>query len=203
LGNAIDPTSFPVDTCQTRQAIRSALGVPDEEFVVGHVGNFRAPKNHAGVVDIFAELIRLNPRARLLLVGQGPLQPVTEERCRTLGLSDRVRFLGLRDDVPALLSACDAFLFPSICEGLGTAVVEAQMAGLPCIVSEAVPDLADLGLGLFTRRSLAGPIEAWAKEILAAARQARPSWEERQRRLLLCGFDIRQAVSDWESLYLP
>jgi glycosyltransferase involved in cell wall biosynthesis len=202
VGNAIDPTDFPSDGHETREGVRSALGLRMEDFVLAHVGSFSPTKNHAAVVDTFSELIAMEPSARLLLIGAGPLRARIEERCRTLGLGKSVVFLGLRNDVPAVLSACDAFVFPSFYEGLPVAVIEAQMAGLPCIVSEAVPETADLGLGLLTRLSLGNSAGKWARRILSAGRQESPPWEERQRRLLLAGFDIRQTVHRWESLYL-
>jgi glycosyltransferase involved in cell wall biosynthesis len=202
LRNAIDPDNFPSDEDGARDSIRATLGLGKGDFALAHVGKFEPPKNHARVIDIFAELTRIMPQARLFLVGAGPSRVGIEERCRALGLEERVTFLGLRKDVPRVLPAYDAFVFPSLYEGLGLAVVEAQMAGLPCVVSEAVPHEADLGLGLLRRLSLATDSEIWASEIFAAAGQERRTKEDRDRQLLRAGFDMRQAVQRWEALYL-
>jgi glycosyltransferase involved in cell wall biosynthesis len=200
--NAIDPADFPSEDQATRNCFRSKLGLSAEDLALVHVGRFNPPKNHESLIDIFAKLIGIIPRARLLLVGDGPLRTRIEERCRTMGLGKRVTFLGLRNDVPEVLSACDIFIFPSLREGLGNAAVEAQMAGLPCVVSEAVPGEADLGLGLLLRLSLAESAETWAEAVVAAGQVKRPSREERERKLLESGFDMRQSIQNWKSLYL-
>jgi len=200
LQNAIDPDDYRFPP-GVSHSVRSDLRLPQDALVLAHVGRFDGQKNHAGLVDAFVELLRIRPDARLLLIGDGPCRAGIEERCRAHGLENAVTFLGLRNDVPRLLSASDVFVFPSLYEGLPVAVVEAQMAGLPCVVSPAVPDSADIGLGLLKRLSLNEGAEKWAKEIVAAQQQ-RPSWEDRQHRLLLTGFDIRQSVHRWESLYL-
>ena len=199
LQNAIDPDDYRFPP-GVSHSVRSDLRLPQDALVLAHVGRFDGQKNHAGLVDAFVELLRIRPDARLLLIGDGPWRAEIEELCRAHGLENAVTFLGLRNDVPRLLSASDVFVLPSLCEGLPVAVVEAQMAGLPCVVSPAVPDSADIGLGLLKRLSLNEGAEKWAKEIVAAWKQ-RPSWEDRQRRLLLTGFDIRQSVHRWESLY--
>ena len=100
--------------------------------MIGHVGRFLWAKNHPFVVKVAAALFQREPRARLLLIGDGPLQPEIEALVRTSGIADRVIFAGARADVPRLLKgAMDAFVFPSHFEGLGLAAVEAQAAGLP------------------------------------------------------------------------
>lgn len=200
--NAIDPDNFPSDEDGARDSLRATLGLCKGDFGLVHVGKFELQKNHARVIDIFGELTMIVPQARLFLVGAGPLRLEIEERCRALGLNERVTFLGLRNDVPRMLRAYDAFVFPSWYEGLPLGVVEAQMAGLPCIVSEAVPQEADLGLGLLRRLNLAADNETWANEIVVAARLERPAKKHREHQLLRTGFDMTQAMQRWERLYL-
>jgi glycosyltransferase involved in cell wall biosynthesis len=104
---------------------------------------------------------------QLLLIGDGPLRLDIKQKVSQLGLSDHVVFAGLRSDVPRLmLSAMDAFVMPSLYEGLGLVLIEAQAAGLPCIFSDVVPHEADLVKPLLQRLSLSQPPAAWADAVL-------------------------------------
>jgi len=152
-----------------RTSARAELHLPPDALVVGHVGRFTRPKNHLFLLDVFSHALKVEPRLRLVLVGDGPEEEVVRQRARQDGLNERVLFLGSRSDVPRLLLSCmDLFLFPSISEGLGLALVEAQAAGLPCLVSDSIPREAVLAPPLVRRLSLSqGPSE-WAKELLGA-----------------------------------
>src|SRR5215469_3988514 len=201
LHNAIDPDAFPSKEHEARHSVRSRLGLCGNDFVLVHVGRPAPPKNHARLIEIFAGLAKMIPQARLLLVGAG-VQAELEDRCRAHGVAGRVTFLGLRNDVPRILTACDTFVFPSLYEGLPLAVVEAQMAGLPCITSDAIPEEADLGLDLLQRLSLSADNTVWTEAILRAVSKDRPRRDDRERHLLLAGFDMRDAVRRWEALYM-
>lgn len=138
LNNGIDVEMFRFDPAE-RGRLRRELGVEDR-LVVGNVAAFLFAKNHAFTVRVFEQVLRQRPDAVLLLVGEGPLQEETRELVQQAGLEDSVRFLGKRSDVPGLLSAMDRLLFPSLYEGFPLAVLEAQAAGLPTLVSDAVTD---------------------------------------------------------------
>jgi len=121
----------------SREEVRRELGIPLDARVVGHVGSFRPPKNHAFLLQIAAEVLKMRPDVRFLLVGDGPLRPQIEARARDLGIEKNVIFAGARSDVPRLmLGAMDAFLLPSLWEGLGLVVVEAAASGLPVVASD-------------------------------------------------------------------
>ena len=167
LRYALDLGSFrsPVD----RAATKAALGLPADSFVVGHVARFDPQKNHEFVVDVAAEIARREPAFRLVLVGAGPLHAATRARVRAAGLEERVLFLGVRPDVAALMrGAFDVFLFPSLHEGLGIVLVEAQAAGLPCVFTNTLPDEVEIVPGLVTRLPLDDGPAVWAREVLAA-----------------------------------
>jgi glycosyltransferase involved in cell wall biosynthesis len=158
-------------------AVRKELGLAPDAFVLGHVGRFFPQKNHRFLLDIAAEAARREPRVRLLLSGEGPLRAEIDAQAAALGLGDRVTTLGVRRDVPRLLAAVDVFVFPSLWEGLPLAVLEAQAAGLPCVVSDRVTTEADAIGPLVQRRSLDHGVAAWVDAIW----QARPPRMPRQR----------------------
>jgi glycosyltransferase involved in cell wall biosynthesis len=119
---------------------RSALGIPPGARVVGHVGRFMEQKNHRFLLEVAAAALQRDPSLHFLLVGDGPLRPDMEALAASLGIARHVTFTGNRLDVPALMSQCmDCYFFPSLWEGLGIVLLEAQAAGLPCVLSDVVP----------------------------------------------------------------
>lgn len=135
--NAIDLDMFGFDG-EKRRLARGELDIAEETFVVGHMGRFMAQKNHAFLIAAFAKFLELQSDSLLLLVGSGDLVPRTEELVSRLGIADKVRFLGYRDDSDYLYNAFDCFALPSLYEGLPLVAVEAQRAGLRCLLSTAI-----------------------------------------------------------------
>ncbi|MBM6786612.1 glycosyltransferase family 1 protein [Collinsella tanakaei] len=142
IPNAIDLASFWFDPVR-REAVRQGLGVEDGQLVVGHVGRFSPPKNQSALVRSFALVAERRPDARLVLVGEGRQRADVEALAASLCPEGSVLFLGQRDDVADLYQAFDVFCLPSEYEGLGMVAVEAEAAGLPCVLSSAVPRDAD------------------------------------------------------------
>lgn len=135
------PNAIPVDkfqyTPERTKNEKNKLNIQDK-FVIGHIGRFEFEKNHDFLLDIFASIKKKVDNAVLLLVGDGIGRSSIEEKVRILNLSNEVLFLGNRNDVPDLLQAMDVFILPSRYEGLPLSVVEAQAAGLPCLISDVV-----------------------------------------------------------------
>ncbi|EKY29023.1 glycosyltransferase family 1 protein [Clostridium celatum] len=142
------------------------LKLNDDDIITGHIGRFVDAKNHNFLIEVANKMINKDNRIKLILVGDGPLKEEIEKKVIKLGISDNVFFLGLRKDVDLILNSCDIFLFPSIYEGLGLVMLEAQASGLPCLVSEAIQPEADLGIGLVKQIKLDDGIDKWADEAL-------------------------------------
>jgi glycosyltransferase involved in cell wall biosynthesis len=147
-------------------AVRAEFGIPENALVIGHVGRFMEVKNHEFLVQVAAEVNKRRPEMRLLLVGDGKLRPAVERQVSQLGLNDQVVFAGQRPDVARLLQAMDVFLFPSIWEGLGLAPIEAQLAGLPCVITDVIPAEVTLAPALVKRLSLQDSAATWAQAVL-------------------------------------
>ena len=137
LPNAIDTAKFAYDA-KARIVLREELGIPQDAFVVGHVGRFMYQKNHSFLVKVFAELRKTTPGACLLLIGEGELKEQIRRQVRELGLQDKVFFTGVRQDVNKLYSVMDVFCLPSFYEGMPLVAWEAQVSGLPCVFSDTV-----------------------------------------------------------------
>lgn len=160
----IDVESFDV-RCDSAE-VRAELGIPANAFVIGHIGRFEEQKNHSLLVEIIACAARRDPNVWALLVGEGPLREQVERKARRLGVDNRIVFAGARADVPRLmLGAMDVFVFPSLFEGLGLALIEAQAAGIPSIVSDKVPPESRIVEPLVEVVSVLDPAEVWAEAI--------------------------------------
>ena len=192
LNNAIDAGKYAFDA-DIRSTVRHELGLPADALVVGHVGRFDPLKNHRFLVEIFE---KMPEDARLLLVGDGVLRPDVEQQAEALGIRDRVLFTGVRTDVDRLLQAMDVFLMPSLFEGLPVSIVEAQAAGLPCLISDKVP-IECKKTELVTQIPLEASPDEWAEAVLSAAEAPRGDTLSRIRE---AGFDIR-ANAEWLQNY--
>jgi glycosyltransferase involved in cell wall biosynthesis len=123
---------------ETKTQIRNSIDVPENAFIIGHVGRFSYPKNHNLLVDIFNKVSQRRDDAFLLMVGDGSLKHEILQKIDSLGLNDKVKILSNRTDIPRLLKSMDVFVFPSRFEGLSVALVEVQVAGLRAIVSNRI-----------------------------------------------------------------
>lgn len=137
LHNAIAIDHFSYDCCE-RTRLRKRLNI-ENCFVIGHVGRYMPQKNHDFLMKMFANLHIDMPNARLLLVGDGPCKARIEKQCEKYGIMEKVIFVGNVYDVQKWYSAMDILVLPSIFEGLGNALIEAQANGLTCLASEYVP----------------------------------------------------------------
>ncbi len=164
---------YGIDLAPFRNAInpaevRAEFGIPEDAFVIGHVGRFETQKNHHFLVEIAAEIAKREPNMRLILMGVGSLRPQIEAKVTRMGLADRVIFGGSRPDIPRLMRGImDVFLCPSLYEGLCLVAIEAQSAGLPCIFSDVIAEEADIVKPLIQRVSLSETTAYWSEVVLA------------------------------------
>ncbi|WP_041847403.1 glycosyltransferase family 1 protein [Caldibacillus thermoamylovorans] len=138
LNNAIDCKRYIYNE-EIRENKRKEFGL-ENKFVVGHVGRFSPQKNHKFLINVFNKIKKNNNNAVLVLVGTGSLMKSVQDQVKKYNLENDVLFLGQRHDVHHLLQMFDVLIFPSLFEGLGIALVEAQAADLPCVYSDVIPD---------------------------------------------------------------
>lgn len=138
--NGIDLEAYKYDK-QSSIDIKKALGI-ENKIVLGHIGRFSQQKNHEFLIDVFYEYHKTHSDAVLILIGKGELEKAIRSKVSRLGLDNDVKFFGVRDDIPKILQAMDVFVFPSLYEGLGIVLIEAQAASLPVVTNKAIPKIA-------------------------------------------------------------
>ncbi|RHF70241.1 glycosyltransferase family 1 protein [Collinsella sp. AM24-1] len=194
LRNALDLDAYAF-SAEKRTAIRAEFSIDADALVVGHVGRFAPQKNHGFLIEVFTELLKSRPDARLVLVGKGELEDEVCAKAEAFGVLGSIVFTGVRSDVPALLSAFDALALPSLYEGMPNVVIEAQAAGLSCVVSDTVTRQADVtGLVEYL------PIDnttAWAKVLESAATVERL---DTRTAMTAAGYDISSEAKKFVEL---
>ena len=178
---------------EDKRAIRRSLNIPEDAFVIGHVGRFAYMKNHSFLVDVFKEVYNLNSKAWLLMVGSGPLVQDTMSKVESFGLSKYTTHLENRTDIPRLLKAMDVFVFPSTFEGLPVSVVEAQVAGLRVVCSNKITEECCFLPSLVTL-DLTDSSEQWANCVLDNSAKGAYNKD-------ISSFDMKKEIKRLESYY--
>lgn len=195
--NAIDATRYSFSPT-TRERKRQELG-GRYRFIVGHVGRFVYQKNHEFLIRVFAEVHRRFPDALLVLIGDGPLRGQVQRQVSSLRLENNVSFLGVRSDVRELLQAMDVFLLPSRYEGLPLATVEAQAAGLRCVIANTITQETTI-TELVNVVDVHESPSSWADVLLKDDMQY-GSRQGRGMEVRMAGYDVR-ANAEWlQELY--
>ncbi|MBR6981971.1 MAG: glycosyltransferase [Ruminococcus sp.] len=143
MTNGIITERFRYDL-ERRQTIRAEFGIDSDCFLYGNIGRFTEQKNHARLISLFREIKSLRENSALVLVGDGELRNAVEKQVQDAGLSNSVFFTGVRSDIPDLLMAMDAFVMPSLYEGLPIVAVEAQAAGLHLFLANTISPETDI-----------------------------------------------------------
>ena len=174
---------------------RAELGIPNNAFLIVHVGRFNSIKNHDFLIDVFNEVKKVKENAFLLMIGRGSTEKIVRDKLSFLGLSQAAMILNDRTDVAEILMSADASIFPSINEGLGIAVIEMQAAGLPCVASKGVPIDTKISNKIIYL-SLNETSKKWATELLSLINS-----KEKISYYNLRNWDIKKNVQELENLY--
>lgn len=187
LNNAIELSEFKYNE-KARKEVRKELNIQEDTLVVGHIGRFEEQKNHSFLIDIFYELQKQKENSILLLVGQGVKVEEIQNKVKQLKIENKVIFLGQRKDANRLYQAFDVFVFPSLYEGLGMCLIEAQCSNLYCLASTEVPKIAKIN-GNVEFLELLKPAKEWANKILGNSKEMpRDKFNEKIRE---AGYDIK------------
>ena len=160
--NSIDTKKFLFNE-NIRNKIRKELNV-ENNLILGNIGRLEESKNQKFLIKIFEKVLAFNLNAQLWIIGDGNLKKELKELVLKKGLQDNVKFFGTKENVNEYLMAMDIFVFPSIYEGLGIALIEAQFTGIDCIVSENIVNEA-----IITKNVIKLALDDennWVKEIL-------------------------------------
>lgn len=199
LKNGIECNQFAFSE-SVRKEVRTELSIDKDIFVLGHVGRFALQKNHNFLLELFAKLNKVKKDSVLILVGDGPLRKDIEKKAIELKVRDKVKFIGIRNDINRILQGFDVFVFPSIHEGLPVSLIEAQGAGVPCLISENISKEVDLGCNLIVSLSLSYQ-NKWVEKIIDIA--ARKSNRNIYSTVLAeQGYDIKDTAVNIENFYL-
>lgn len=197
LKNGIDIKKYLFDVAleiETRKELMIS-----SKFVIGHVGRFSLPKNHEFLIDIFSEVLKKNKDSVLLLVGEGELEKKIKNKVKEKKIGDQVIFAGSQSDIPKYLSVMDVFVFPSIYEGLPISLVEAQSAGLKCVISDSITDEV-IVTNLIDKLSLNDNSRVWVEKILENNKTYKRS--NYTESLQANGYDIKSTVNYLKEEYL-
>lgn len=196
IPNAIDESLYRFNPLM-RDSTRCDLHL-EGKYVIGHVGRFSPEKNHEFILQIFDEVYRRDRTSVLLLIGDGPLELQIKAHARRLDAKENIIFLGSRNDVPRLMQAMDCLLLPSLHEGLGMSLIEAQAAGLKCFASLGVPKEANI-TGLVEYLPLDEGPTIWANAILRYKNGYQR--ETQTEKFAERDYDIGKASRELETLY--
>lgn len=143
LNNSFDLKKYEFDEL-FRDEIRSEFNIPENSIIIGHVGRFSSQKNHVFIIDLATKILEKNKNVYFFLIGVGELEKDIKETVKKNKIEKNVIFLGVREDVNKLYSAFDIFILPSLYEGMPNCVLEAQVSGLTCLVSNRITEKVNI-----------------------------------------------------------
>jgi N-acetyl-alpha-D-glucosaminyl L-malate synthase BshA len=179
---------------------RSAYALPNEPILC-HISNFRKVKRVEDVIRIFEKVNQVRP-SKLLMVGDGPDRYASEQLCRSLGLCDRIIYLGKLRETRQVLELADVFILPSESESFGLAALEAMAVGVPVISSDTggIPEVNIQGYSGFL--SPVGDIEGMANNTLKLLDPVQKQQFRNQALEQAKAFSIERVVPQYEEIYL-
>lgn len=190
IRNAIDLEKYKFNN-KIREKKRKELKL-NNEFIIGHVGRYCYIKNQSFIIDIFDKILKEKSNSKLLLIGNGPDEELLRQKVDKLNLNDNVIFLINRADVDELYQVMDAFVMPSLFEGVPLVAIEAQASGLKCFLSDKISEEVFLTKNI-EKISLGQKDEDWKEKILNSKYERQ---EEIPKELFQKGFDIKKTVQE-------
>ncbi|MDB2128411.1 MULTISPECIES: glycosyltransferase [Lachnospiraceae] len=197
LKNGIRGDLFYFDD-NVRREYRKKLGWEDN-YIIGHVGRFNKQKNHTFLMDIFAEVYRLEPKARLLMFGVGELQNEIKKKAEKLGLLKYVNFYGTSNEINCWLQAMDLYLFPSLYEGLPVSGIEAQASGVPLLSSDTISPEMEV-TNCVSWMSIEESAAHWAEKAVSLLKTI-PIERNQRKAIQNAGYDIKETAGILKEMY--
>lgn len=198
IPNAIDLDKYknPKD----KVILKKELGVAEDSKIIGHVGRFDSFKNQIFIVEWLSQYPE-KENCTLVFVGDGEERATVENKAVEYGLKNKVVFTGVRKDVPELMNLFDILVFPSKVEGLGGVVLEAQAAGTPSVLSNAVPNEVDMGLDLIERRGLNDGLSKWNEAVNKSFSKKSPSFDNIKNAFNNKKYSLNYAIERYSNIY--
>lgn len=198
INNAIDIDKFVFNKAK-RNEYRDKLNISDDEILVGHVGRYEGiQKNQEFVLNVFCEFLKLKPKSKLVMLGEGERRKEFQDMAEKLNISDKVIFTGAVLNVCDYYQAMDIFCFPSRFEGLAVSLIEAQCSGLPCVVSKRITDEEQINSNV-EYLPLEKSYEEWAEVMLDLTRNGR----SRKPKILIDNkYDINKNTRKLNLIYM-
>lgn len=196
IKNALDLSRFYIDN-EVRASMQKEMEL-ENKFIVGTIGRICPQKNPFFALDVFKEVLKIHPDSVYLWIGSGPLDDKAKEYAQKIGISENVRYLGNREDVPRLYQAMDVFFLPSLYEGLPVVGMEAQACGLPMVVADTVTTEMKITDNV-DYLSLSSPLSQWANALLKYKDFER---YDTHRTIIENGYEISVAAKKLEEMYL-
>lgn len=187
----------------TLHELKKEFKVSEEACVIGNITRFEPKKNPLFTLEVFSEILKIKPNAVLLLGGpDGGQLDAVKKRAKELNIENAVRFIGPRTDIPQCLQLIDIYLFPSLFEGLGIALLEAQASGCECFASTGVSKEADMGLGTAHFLDLKDSPADWAEKIISCyEKRVCPSKAQIEKAFSVRGYNIEESSKELLKIY--
>ena len=198
MNNAIDTDKFKYNKIISEQ-YKSKFNL-ENNLVLGHVGRFETQKNHSFLLEIFASILTINKNVSLVLIGDGPLRKNMEKKAKKLNIYNKVKFLGVRSDIPELFQLMDVFVFPSLYEGLPVTLIEAQASGTKILASNTISNEVNI-TDMITFLTLEESSNYWAQQILKIS-IASLNKENTKDLIVKSGYDIYTNAEKIQSFFI-